>query len=389
MITIAVFLNNKLITADTSVPLMLALKTRYKKVTIKYLCADNDTFKILQNNVVLWDAIIKTGSILNLGSPSRSILGRLIGVLKKLAVLSHLMITSKISTTFIIHFRALNYFPFSMLAYVNSQRTILMEPGCWGYSRVMQLLGDQSVGREPDARPGKCSALIAFAEDWPELHHSEHAAKNKYLLNSTHLYDAWLKHVRESQYKYLWPTLKELNRKEDSKYFVIILGTLGELGYLKKRQSTIELFREILDILQCEFKSIPVLIKPHAITDPSLLDQELVGRNRSQFVVTHLHPAVLATQAISFLGTYFSLSFCDAIALGVPTIEYTDYSEEYCHITEGGSMRPEKVSYFVPHDPLKLLMVLRHLSAAQCQREFPEPLAAGKIVEMLGEGVQI
>ncbi|MDK1022136.1 MAG: hypothetical protein QGD90_10920, partial [Candidatus Hydrogenedentes bacterium] len=59
-------------------------------------------------------------------------------------------------------------------------------------------------------------------------------------------------------------------------------------------------------------------------------------------------------------------------ALGVPTIEYTDYSDEALRITDHGSARPEFVTHFINHDREEFERLVGELTAAPPRSAWPE-----------------
>ena len=60
---IAVFLNNKLISADTIIPLMMSVKEHQPNRTIEFYTFDEETHQELRQNTVLWDALSSIGTL--------------------------------------------------------------------------------------------------------------------------------------------------------------------------------------------------------------------------------------------------------------------------------------------------------------------------------------
>lgn len=383
---IVVFLNNKLVTADTIVPFMLEVKKARPDREMLFLCADEKTFQILNRNIVLLNCIQHIGQIHNLGSPNRTVVGRTIGVLRKLRTL--LILTFRLvigERTHFIHFRALNEAPFSILAKFNLHRTCLMEPTCWGHSKTMiEIVGNQNGARRWSSQPARCGTMIAFSEDWPQLHHPAHVSTRKLLIESTHLAPAWIEYVSSNSDRYFHDILKSAGYSADTRVIVYILGTLGPLGFLRDASTMPKLLDDTLSVLEEYSFHMPVILKPHAITDEALLREALARRTRGHFVVADIHPMVLATRAVAFIGNYISLSFGDARALSVPTIEYTDYSDASLSLTRNRSMRDDLVTHFISGDPTRFRQVLSEIVLnPPPSRIFPRPSAGLRQAIML------
>lgn len=377
---IAVFLNNKLITADTILPLMIAVRRRRPRGHIRYYCFDRSTAADIRNNTVLHDALAETGRLCCLGRPPGGGALRLLG--HRLRVLRHLaglMLWAGLPGTVFVHFKALNMGPFRLLARLRPRSTVFVEANCWGYHPVMmEKVGN--IGRPPRRlpTPGAGGVVVGFAESWPELTRPESAGKRRLVVPSTHLARDWLEWIRARADSYLAADLTAAGHPADAPYLVYILAYFGPLGFLREPDSMETLFNETMDALAQVSQHIPVLLKPHAITDRATLDRAIAARAGARFAITHLHPAVLATRAVAFVGNYYSTTFGDAAAFRVPTIEYTDYSDETLAVTDGGSMRAEFVTHFLrrdPQDPEALARLLAHLAATEPGRHYPAPAA--------------
>jgi hypothetical protein len=360
---ILVFLNNKLVTADTIVPLMLEVKKAIPWRKISFYCADQTTYEILKKNMVLSDAIDSIGELTNLGSPSRSMMGRIKGSWAKLQMFARtLLVLACRSRIHLVHFRALNEFPFSFLAKLNWNRTVFMESTCWGYSKLMiEDVGNRHGTRRWTSKPPQGGVVVGFGREWPHFNNTNLDGRRTILMRSTHFAPAWLDFVSKSARRYLKPVLSANGWSPDSKIIVYILGTFGKLDFLRSSDTMKRLLFDTLDALQEHSSQFPVILKPHAITDRKALSEALADRPKSQFVVSDIHPMVLGQQALCFIANYVSLTFGDARALGVPTIEYSDYSDEILAITDGRSMREDMVTEFVNGDLPRFRDILQEL----------------------------
>ncbi len=385
---IAVFLNNKLITADTILPLMVSVGRRAPGRRIRYYCFDRATEAEIKRNTVLHDAAVETGRIVCLGRPAGA--GPLRIFIHRLGVLWHLaglFLQALRPRTVFIHFKALNFQPFRLLAKLRPRATLFVEANCWGYHPVMmEKVGN--LGRPPRRLPppGAGGVIVGFAKDWPELTREESAGKQRLVVPSTHLNRDWLDWVRSRADRYLAADLTAAGHPTDAPILVYILSYFGELGFLRSPDSMLTLFDETMDALAEVSDRAVILLKPHAITDRAVVDAAIAARPQARFAVTNLHPAVLATRAAAFVGNYYSTTFGDATAFGVPTVEYTDYSDETLAVTEGGSMRGEFVRHFLlrnADDPTEIHRLLSKLVDVDRGERVPTPADEDRLRPML------
>jgi hypothetical protein len=355
---IAVFLNNKLLSCDTIVPLMQLVKARYPERDISYYCFDRSTCVAIRRNIVLWDAIQATGNFKCL-APAENVIGRVVRYIRLVFLMAFLTVTSILGRVHFIHFKALNTGKLRWLARVNNSRTILFEANCWGYEGpVLDDIDNIKRQRKRPTKAGCGITIVGFNADWPEMRLEENASKKKLILPSTHLNATWLEFVRERSDFYLKGLQTGSEAITDQPVIVFILGYLGKFDFLKYDNSMLALLEETLEVLAKTPAEIPVILKPHIITDREIIERYVSNLPAGKFIISDLHPAVLASRAMCFIGNYYSTTFADATAFQVPTIEYTEYSDRALGVTNGGSMRPVFVSEFINKDPEKLRTVL-------------------------------
>ena len=369
---IVVFVNNKLISSDTIIPLMMAVKESQPNRTIEFYDFDTQTSEALRRNIVLWDALSSIGTLKSFSGVKGSKFQRLFNKLKNLYLLVRLAVIACTRRTHFLHFKALNSGPLRLLSAINAKRTILAEANCWGYHKTMiESVGNIKRQRKTTIKAGRASALLGFSEAWPELHHPDHEAIPKVVVPSSHYAPAWQAFIRNDAKRYIASALTEHGWPEEVPYIVFILGFFGKFNFFEDETTSLKLFQETLAVLETELPNVPVIVKPHIITDRATLAEVLASFSDKQFIVTDLHPMTLASQALVFLGNYYSTTFADAIAMGVPTIEYTDYTDETLVATRGKSMRQEYVTYFINRDESGLRRVLhdvQDLPVSPCKK---------------------
>jgi hypothetical protein len=122
---IAIFLNNKLITTDTVVPMTLAVKRIVPKRRIRFYVFDEDTYRSIRENTVLWDAINRVGSLVCFTRSGKG-LGRKLYLLRIMMLLAPLAVRCALGKARLVHFKALNGGPLSILSQLNERRTLIM-----------------------------------------------------------------------------------------------------------------------------------------------------------------------------------------------------------------------------------------------------------------------
>jgi hypothetical protein len=357
---IVVFLNNKLISADTIIPLMMSVKESQPNRTIEFYDFDMQTAEALRRNIVLWDALSSIGTLESFGGVKGSKFQRLFNKFKNLYLVVRLAVIACTRRTHFVHFKALNSGPLRLLSAINPKRTILAESNCWGYHKTMiESVGNIKRQRKTSTKAGRASALLGFSIDWPEFYQPDHTTTKKIIAPSTHYGPAWQTFIRNGAKRYTCSVLTTNGWPEDTPYIVFILGFFGKFAFFKNEMTALRLFRETVAMLDKEVVDFPIILKPHIITDRQLLSDALAPYSDKRFIVADLHPMTLASQAFAFIGNYYSTTFADAIVMGVPTIEYTDYTDETLAVTQGQSMRQEEVTYFLNNDETGLRQILR------------------------------
>ena len=92
-----------------------------------------------------------------------------------------------------------------------------------------------------------------------------------------------------------------------------------------------------------------------------IVNTELNKINSKNLVLTYFHATVLALNSRFWICNCFSSTCMDAFSLGVPIVEYADYSNKLCAITKNSSMHKEFVDHFIMRDKRKLKLVINDL----------------------------
>ena len=143
------------------------------------------------------------------------------------------------------------------------------------------------------------------------------------------------------------------------------LGAIEELPYLDFGGKKIfEVVEETLKlILQSTPKNYIIFLKPHPITNPSILNKILQRLQSNRVKISYLHPGLIGKKSKFAICSYYSTVMADCKNLGTPTIEYTNYANFAREITKNKSLRPEHVTHFIStKSPSSLKAVIKNIS---------------------------
>ena len=140
-----------------------------------------------------------------------------------------------------------------------------------------------------------------------------------------------------------------------------MLGYFGELKYLSNKDSVANALEDTIKVLSRCIKNEVIILKPHVITDVEIVENILKKYKNIKYIITNLHPMVLASKTKFAIANYYSTTLSDFKSLGVKTIEYTDYCDKALVLTNNGSLRPDKVDYFINKNTDKLEEIIKIL----------------------------
>lgn len=365
---IIVFLKHKLITCDTFVPLLHEIQQR-RKHKVYFIVPRMQTENYIKKNIVLYDLMTSMGSISAISSITRSRVSRsapnggskvhTVLFLTKLIFLSLFCFLSKGYT---FHFGNTGNI-ISKIMRINERRMFFVESDNFGFTdftRKAETAGGllhHNVSEQKRDFYGK--NLLIFSEHF-KINDFNTENKNVFHFGNTRSRKSWIDHVKKESPKYLNSFFAKNNLKPTLS-IVYILSSLGELPCVDNKDSMMLLFKDTLKILVKEANGLPILIKPHIITDLEIVKKEILKYPEANILLTDLHPAVLSNKAIFFISNYYSTVFGDAVIWGVPTIEFTSYKSTVLKETKERSIRPEFVTYFINNNPQILKQVISKL----------------------------
>lgn len=355
---IIVYLNNKLISIDTILPLLLELHAKKDRKKILLICFEQATFNAIQRNTILWRCIQQIGTLRLLDpTPRNRVLRRMVLMFELL----RLAVTTAIFKPTAIHFKALNTWPFMALYKINKNRTFVFQSSPAPATKREKDVGlSRGKVRNVPCIEQRGAAIIYFQEDEFYLHNakSEHVPKIKILPPFRR--EIWNNYLDELAAK----ELAKIGVGSDQRVFTYILSSMDHNEVTRDPDGFPNLFEETLTVLHESAPDVPVLIKPHPATNADMiaLQNEILARTPHRHViVTQLHPMLLAQVSMAFLANVYSTTFATAVYLGCPTIEYTDYCQDVLTVCGDNSMRPDLVQHFINRKPDQLMAALKEI----------------------------
>ena len=366
--SLLVFINRKLISIDTIIPLLCEIKNDSKNINIKIICPDYATLKAIDDNIFIRDQISNIGSLRLLTLRNTSGKRSLVRIIKVILTLLELLKNSLLGNVSIIHFGLLFKRPFKFITLINKGNVFLAENDSYGFTQLMQDVTFLKKNHKMNDDEIDNNNLIAFSKIW-YIAKSRDKKRNKlYYYGTPRRRKYWIDIIKSSNH--LEQELIKNNYDKKSPLISIMLGYFGELIYLSSKESVSNSLDETLKVLSKHLTNEIVVLKPHVITDINILKNILQKYSNINFMISYLHPMVLANQSKFAIANYYSSTLSDFNSFGVKTIEYTDYCPETLSLTDGGSMRPDKVDYFINRDPIMLSDTIKYLLGASYKRQY-------------------
>lgn len=358
---IIVFLKHKLLTCDTIVPLLQEIQ-QIRKHRVYFIVPRVQSENYIKKNIVLYDLMKSMGSISAISSITRPRESRsapnggskvhIVLFLTKLILLSLFCFLSK---GHVIHFGNIGKH-LSKIMRINERRMFFAESDNFGFtdlSRRAENAGGftyHNFSEQKTDFDGK--NLLIFSEHFKI---NDYNIKNKdvFYFGNTRNRESWINYIEKESYKYLNSFFAQENLTPTSS-IVYIMSYLGDLPCIETKDTMQHLFKNTLKILVQEANGVPILIKPHIVTDLEIVKKEILKYPEAKIILTDLHPALLSVTAMFFISNYYSTVLGDATTWNVPTIEFSSYKSAVLKETNQGSMRPEFVSHFINNNPTML-----------------------------------
>ena len=364
---LVVFLNNKLISCDTIIPVIRELHDKHKLKNIELVCFDNDTFVAIRNNVVLSDAIYSIGNLKMIGRKDKDRETKIVIYFKIMPHFLKYFYLGFIKKITFLHFKELDKWPLKIFSKLFPSSTILSQSTTEGYRSLEEKVSEMMMPRIYEDYKPMGNTILAYDKDWAVLKNKDYTRKKKIVfLASPHKRRNWIDYIEKKQSMYFKKEFKENKLTENEKIVAFMLCWMGPNNLTRTPNMYPKLFDETLHILKEVCSDYTIFVKPHPTSINSLSEMKniktIIKKHQDiNIVLTKLHPIILSYRARFFIANTFSTSFSSARISNVPTIEYTDYSKKILKTTKFGSMRPDLVSYFINHDSQKLKSIINNI----------------------------
>ena len=359
--SLLVFINRKLISIDTILPLICEVKNYKKNIKIKVICPDHSTFSSINKNLFIRDQIENNADLIILSLRNHEGKRTFKSILQAIIYLIYICKEALLFKTAFIHFGLLFKTPFKYLNILNRNHVFFAESDSYGFTQLMQdvtFLEYNSPRIYPDT---SSSHLISFSKNWYLANHKRKKNKNTFYFGTPRTRKFWKDLLKLKSEKYISDELKKNNILGERQFISIMLGYFGELKYLSNKDSVANALEDTINVLSKCIKNEVLILKPHVITDIEIVEKILSKYKNIKYIISNLHPMVLASRTKFAIANYYSTTLSDFKSLGVKTLEYTDYCDEALILTNNGSLRPDKVDYFINKNPSRLEEVINIL----------------------------
>ena len=354
-----IFLANKLISCDTIVPLIMSIKKNNKDLEVNYYIYHYKSYMDIKKNELMYYALKQTGKLHFRGSSNvKNKFLKIILRFKEIFFLLMLFIKLLLGKAKIVHFGTFAQYPFKLFLYFFPDLIYLMERSCISKHKNVIILDNivRERKKSTDVIPSSKN-IIYFNENY--FRDYDNVKINKFLMRNPRTFRTWYDYIMHYGLSKVKLELEDLKYDYNKGYFLYILGYLGELDYLYSKNTMKDIIPCTLKILSQYGNGMPILLKPHTLTDMNILNKILKEYNFKNIHLTYLHPSALSVNAKLVVSNHFSGTQSDAYFFGAKTVEYSHYSNLALEKTNGQSMNPNYIDHFINNDPEKFKKIIQ------------------------------
>ena len=370
--TVFILLKPRLKTLDTIIPILIQDKS---KSQVFFYSPNEYTTRSIKLNVVLNDCMNHAGKLIYFYEEKNKSFYYKIKKKINLIILSlYLILKIFLNKADFIYFEDLNgkkYF-LKFLKY----NVFLCENDPYGHTKFIlktkQIEEYKLLGKEIKKGEFKMPKqnLILFSKNYYNLDINKNNDKvNFWAYSNLRLSEEWLSYIIKNKNFYINKDFKNNNIEHSDKFITICLGPLTkEFGWDKTGKIMKDLLTESIESILSLNLNIPIFIKPYPLPDneknfinEDILYNILNKTGYKKFVISYLHPMILAQNSIFMLANSNTSTFADFKIFNVPTIEYTHYSDLLLKETNNKSVRPDWADYFINHDKQELNKCLNNI----------------------------
>jgi len=315
----------RLISIDAVIPIIMELKNRHSQCNVFFVLPSKKHFEVLNKNIHLMQCLkLMNAEIIHPPVGSRVV--RFFYILR-------LLIRFSFSENFffkagdIIYKHKLFMKILKKISKTREIQLLLLSP-IKNYCRERVAVWKTIVDREPDKVLGKALdnsddfLLTSVREDDINKYYDGGVPHDKYIYSGyVRKFPQWLKFFPTAVESY--PLIKQ------QPYCLFILTTMGKRLNQIEEPPISEVFKESLIQLKKFNPRMHTVIRPHPITDITILENILKEVEYQNFTIDYGHPAILSSKAAFVIGNSFSNTMYDAYILKRPIILYTGYHKTW------------------------------------------------------------
>lgn len=369
--TIFVILNPRLKTLDTILPILLELDK--KKVNIFIYSPDELTSKSIKENIVINDCINNIAKLIFYENKNNyfNFLLKKIWEFKLFLKILFKILFNKIDFIYFSELKGKK----SLLKFLK-YNVFLCENDPYGHTKFIEktkkLEREKLLGIKIKSSSFKLPRqnMLLFTNNFYNLNNNINNQKVSFWsYTDLKLSTSWINYVKDNKKKYFEQEFKRNKIQYSDKIISISLGIFNKDFGWDKTGKIMEIL--LIDCLKEILKlnlNIPIFLKPYPISSKgkdienlNILYNILSDIKYDKYVITYLHPMILAQNSLFMIANSNTANFADFKYFGVPTIEYTHYSDELLTLTKYNSIRPDWATYFINHDQLKLRNCLNQI----------------------------
>ena len=362
-----VFLNDKLISADSFAPLALEVSKAFPGRKWRFFVFDKRTLDSIQANQQIFGVLSSLGPIELFTDHRRSTrnewtLYRLKFRLRALFFLAELILATLLFRPTLIHFRALNTWPLKLLYLLNRRRTHIVQPSTVGSNELETRIERIVRRRKSRSISPAASVIVHYDGTWDVLTDAVGSSAIRIQLPTPFSLPSWSALVKHTAAE----AFQGIGVAPDEEVVAYMLNTMSSAELLDEGSTFLELFRQTLFILAQELPSLPIIVKRHPATShgnsaaQDSIVREVTAATSHRIIFSNIHPQIVATRARVFVSNWYSSTFQNALTMGVPTIQYTRCSRSVREQNQGRNIRPELVTHFFDGDEPRFRACLAH-----------------------------
>lgn len=368
---IYIFLNNKLISCDTIIPVCMEIKAQRPDADFVFYSESEAHHASITQNITLHKAINHLGRLEVFGAltaiPKSSVLRKVVIAFQILAV----TLRCFMGKAYCFHFKKLNYFPYCFIKKFHKNKTVLFE----GNGRGESALLTRGYNRPVEQFVLDDYLIVGFSRSW--LDRLAKTSRHKQIqIPLSFSLPEWNKFLiteaEDLKLKEHWLAQKPINQP----VVVFILGTLGTLQIMREEGSMIKCLRDSIRAVQAVSPEAQIVLKPHVITNLKLLTTIIEEFENANINIANLHPGLIGKFADVVICNAYSTAMADAYVGGAVTIEFTDYTAEMLAFTNGSTVEPRFIDHFINRDFNKLSKVLTQALVTRRSRQEPHHLVS-------------